>query len=151
MIHLYTDGACSRNPGKGGAAAVLLYNGHRKEISKGYKFTTNNRMEIMSVILGLKELKRFDIPVTIYSDSKYVCNPFNLEWMSKWIQKDFKNIKNVDLWRELMSLLSEFKSIDFVWVKGHASNAENNRCDILAVEAAKGKELINDVGYNVKG
>lgn len=147
MIHLYTDGACRGNPGKGGAAAVLIYGDKRKEISKGYKFTTNNRMEIMSVILGLNELKRFDIPITIYSDSKYVCNPFNLEWMSKWIQKDFKDIKNVDLWRELMQLLSNFKDVNFVWVKGHASNVENNRCDILAVNAALTKELSDDVGY----
>jgi len=147
MIHLYTDGACRGNPGKGGAAAVLIYGEHRKEISKGYKLTTNNRMEIMSVILGLKEMKRFDIPVTIYSDSKYVCNPFNLEWMSKWIKKDFKDIKNVDLWRELMDLLSEFKSVEFAWVKGHASSVENNRCDVLAVDAALGKQLIDDIGY----
>lgn len=146
-IIIYTDGACRNNPGKGGAAAIMIFGDKRKELSKGFKFTTNNRMELLSVIMALKELKRKDIPITIYTDSQYVCNPFNKNWIKGWIDRDFKNLKNIDLWREAIDIHSTFKSIKFIWVKGHASNVENNNCDILAVKAAMSNNLEDDVEY----
>lgn len=147
MINIYTDGSSRGNPGRAGSAAIMIYGDNRKELSKGFRLSTNNRMELYSVILALSELKRFDVPITIYSDSRYVTDPFNKKWISGWIKRDFNNLKNVDLWRTLLAILDNVKTYEFVWVKGHASNIENNNCDILAVKAALSDNLEIDVEY----
>ena len=146
-ILLYTDGAARGNPGPGGYGVVLLFGNHRKELSQGYKFTTNNRMELMAVIEGLKTIKKKEIPVTVFSDSQYVVNAVEKGWLQNWIKTNFKGgKKNPDLWKEYYELSKDF-NIKFVWVKGHADNPFNNRCDELATAAADGKHLLNDTGY----
>lgn len=149
-IEIYTDGACSGNPGVGGYGIVFLYNTHRKEFSKGYKLTTNNRMETMAVIKSLKILKE-PCNVTLYTDSSYVVNSINKGWVynwkkNNWINSSKKPTPNVDLWEELLPLL-EIHKVEFVWVKGHADNEENNRCDLLARQAMKNDTLLDDVNY----
>lgn len=147
-ITIYTDGASRGNPGPGGYGVVLMYGSHRKELSQGYKHTTNNRMELMAVIAGLEALKKNDKPITIYSDSQYVVNAVEKGWLKTWIATNFKGgKKNKDLWLLYYELAKEF-SIKFVWVKGHASNPYNNRCDELATAAADGKDLLEDKGFN---
>ena len=148
QIILYTDGACSGNPGPGGYGAVLLYNGNRKELSGGFRNTTNNRMEITAVIEGLKALKE-PCDVTVYSDSKYVVDAIEQGWVVRWRSNNWMRNKseralNVDLWKRLLELLS-IHSVRFKWVKGHSTNVENQRCDTLAVAAAKGGNLQEDV------
>lgn len=144
---LYTDGASRGNPGPGGYGVLLLWNGHRKELSQGYKHTTNNRMELLAVIEGLKAIKKKEIPVTVFSDSQYVVNAVEKGWLNTWIKTNFKGgKKNQDLWKEYYELAKGF-TIKFVWVKGHADNPYNNRCDQLATAAADGKNLLEDVGY----
>lgn len=146
-IHIYTDGSSRGNPGPGGYGAILMSGNHRKELSQGYRLTTNNRMELMAVIAALKSLKKHDLPVTIFSDSQYVVNTTNKGWLTNWIKTDFKGgKKNKDLWTEYYNLSRPFK-IKFIWVKGHADNPYNNRCDILATEAADGTSLEVDEGY----
>lgn len=146
-ILLYTDGASRGNPGPGGYGVVLLWGQHRKELSQGYKRTTNNRMELLAVIEGLKAIKKNEIPVTVYSDSQYVVNAVEKGWLKNWIQTNFKGgKKNADLWREYYELSKSF-TIRFVWVKGHADNPYNNRCDQLATAAADGGNLLEDEGY----
>jgi ribonuclease HI len=146
MISIYTDGASKGNPGPGGYGVVMIYGSLRKEISQGFRFTTNNRMELMSVIVGLEALKNDNTAVTIYSDSKYVVDSVEKKWVLGWEKKHFKDKKNPDLW--IRFLISYRKhNVKFVWVKGHATNKENNRCDELAVAAAKSKLLKIDVGY----
>jgi len=145
-IHIYTDGAASGNPGPGGYGIVMLYKGHRKEISGGFKLTTNNRMELLGVIVALESLKKDNCPVLVHSDSKYVVDAFEKKWLEGWIKKGFKNIKNVDLWKRLLALTKKHH-VKFKWVKGHADNVENNRCDELAVEAYKQPHLKPDTGY----
>lgn len=146
-IKIYTDGASRGNPGPGGYGAILLSGHRRKELSKGYRLTTNNRMEIMGVIAGLHALKKHNLPVTVYSDSQYVVNAIEKGWLRNWIKTDFKGgKKNKDLWKLFYDLSKPFK-IKFVWVKGHAENPCNNRCDELATEAADGKDLDIDFGY----
>lgn len=134
-VDLYTDGACSGNPGAGGYGAILLYKGAQKEISGGEPSTTNNRMEIYAVIAGLSQLKE-PCEVTVYSDSAYTVNAFNEKWLAGWIRSgwkkaDGKPVQNSDLWKTLYDLVSYHK-VTFVKVKGHADNALNNRCDALA-------------------
>lgn len=146
-IKIYTDGSSRGNPGPGGYGVILLSGHHRKELSKGFRYTTNNRMELMAVIAGLQALKKNDLPVTVYSDSQYVVNATNKGWLTNWIKTDFKGgKKNKDLWTEYYHLSRSFK-VKFVWVKGHADNPYNNRCDELATTAADGKELVADTGY----
>lgn len=146
-IELYTDGAASGNPGPGGFGVVLIYGKHRKEISGGYRLTTNNRMELLAVIVGLETITNKDLPVVIYSDSKYVVDAINQKWLEGWIKKGILDKKaNPDLWRALLSIYDHRKH-RFVWVKGHANNVENNRCDELAVNAYKEKGLPADTGY----
>lgn len=147
-LEIYTDGACSGNPGAGGYGAVLLYNGVRKELSQGFKNTTNNRMEMLAVIKSLEALK---VPcrVTLYSDSKYVVDSVTKGWVyswkkKNWIKSDKKKALNVDLWERMLKLL-EIHDVTFVWVKGHADNAENERCDRLAREAITNGNLIEDI------
>lgn len=146
-ILIYTDGSSRGNPGPGGYGVILMFGKHRKELSGGFKHTTNNRMELMAVIEGLKALKTKDIPVTVYSDSQYVVNAVSKGWLANWIKTDFKGgKKNKDLWMEYYKL-ARLLNVKFVWVKGHADNPFNNRCDELATQAADGKDLKNDVGF----
>jgi ribonuclease HI len=148
-IHIYTDGACRGNPGPGGYGIVMLYKGNRKELSAGYRLTTNNRMELLAVIVALQKLKTIDIPITVYSDSKYVVDAINLGWLRKWVSKGFAKIKNPDLWREFYIESKRGFDINFEWVKGHASNVENNRCDILATAAADASNLLVDEQFEL--
>ncbi len=136
-IQIYTDGACSGNPGKGGWGAVLVYNGEEKEISGGEDMTTNNRMELTAVIEALSALKE-PCDVTLTTDSKYVCNAINKGWVYSWKSKGWKKADkkpalNVDLWEKLLALLEAHK-VEFVWVKGHNGHPYNERCDRLAVD-----------------
>lgn len=135
IIIIYTDGACSGNPGKGGWGAILLYKNRRKNLSKAYRLTTNNRMELMAVIEALKNIEDKSIPVVLYSDSKYVVESINKGYIYNWMSKQFKDVKNPDLWQELIALIKEFKDIKFVWVKGHHHHELNNQCDKMAVHA----------------
>jgi ribonuclease HI len=146
MITIYTDGASRGNPGPGGYGVVMIYGSLRKELSEGFRLTTNNRMELMSVIVGLEALKKEGTPVTIYSDSKYVVDAVEQKWVFGWEKKYFKDKKNQDLWIRFLRVFRKHK-VKFVWVKGHASNRENNRCDELAVAAALGGNLKIDSGY----
>jgi len=147
MVEIYTDGAARGNPGPGGYGVVLLANGHRKELAKGFRLTTNNRMELMAVIAGLEALKKQDLNITIYSDSKYVVESVEKGWVFQWNMKpDFAKKKNRDLWKKFLKLY-EYQQISFVWVKGHSTNKENNRCDELATAAADGFELHIDEFY----
>ena len=146
MITIYTDGASRGNPGPGGYGVVMIYGSLRKEISEGFRLTTNNRMELLSVIVGLETLKKEGTPVTIYSDSKYVVDAVEQKWVFGWEKKHFKDKKNPDLWMRFLRIYRKHH-VKFVWVNGHASNKENNRCDELAVEAALGRDLKTDVGY----
>ena len=149
IITLYTDGACSGKPGPGGYGIVLLYKQHRKELSNGYKKTTNNRMELLAVIIGLESIKQKEMPVNIYSDSKYVVDAINQKWVFGWVKKGFKDKANPDLWKRFLKTYNP-KLHTFIWVKGHASTIENNRCDELAVQASKSINLLNDDGYENK-
>ena len=146
MISIYTDGASRGNPGPGGYGVVMIVGTHRKEISEGFRLTTNNRMELLSVIVALESLKKEDTIATVFSDSKYVVDSVELKWVFGWEKKHFKDKKNPDLWIRFLKAYRKHK-IKFVWVKGHASNKENNRCDELAVEAARSSFLKTDTGY----
>ena len=146
MITIYTDGASRGNPGPGGYGVVILYGTLRKEISEGFRLTTNNRMELLSVIIALEALKKEGSPATIYSDSKYVVDAVEKKWLFGWEKKHFNGKKNADLWIRFLRAFRKHK-VKFVWVKGHASNKENNRCDELAVEAAQSGNLKTDHGY----
>jgi ribonuclease HI len=149
-IVIYTDGAARGNPGPGGYGVVMMYGGHKKELSAGYRLTTNNRMELLAVITAIETLKKKDIPVTIYSDSQYVINSVQKGWLNTWVATNFKGgKKNKDLWLRYYKL-SRSISISFVWVKGHASNVWNNRCDELATTAADGGNLLVDEVYEAE-
>lgn len=124
----------------------MLYGKHRKELSEGYRLTTNNRMELLAVIRGLEALKRKELKVKIYTDSRYVADAVNKKWLFGWEAKRFKNKKNVDLWQQFLVLYRKFP-VEFIWVKGHASIPENERCDRLAVEASHREPLPEDSGY----
>ena len=149
-ITMYTDGSARGNPGPGGYGTILMYGNHRKEFSQGYLHTTNNRMELMAVIAGLEAITNKDIPITIYSDSQYVVRAISEGWLNNWIKTNFKGgKKNPDLWLRYYQLAKSL-NIKIVWVKGHADNPYNNRCDVLATTAADGKHLLEDEGYNAK-
>tara|TARA_B100001179_G_scaffold182689_1_gene138115 strand:+ start:315 stop:758 length:444 start_codon:yes stop_codon:yes gene_type:complete len=147
MIKIFTDGSSRGNPGPGGYGVVMLYKDNRKELSQGYKTTTNNRMELTAVIKALEAIKKNSIKVTIYSDSKYVVESVEKGWIWNWGKKNFKKKKNIDLWKQFIPLYKKF-NIKFVWVKGHAGIKENERCDELA-NLAQSSNLINDTGYKV--
>lgn len=147
MIKIFTDGSSRGNPGPGGYGVVMLYKSNRKELSQGYKTTTNNRMELTAVIKALEAIKKNSIKVTIYSDSKYVVESVEKGWVWNWGKKKFKKKKNIDLWKQFIPLYKKF-NIKFVWVKGHAGIKENERCDELA-NLAQSSNLINDTGYKV--
>lgn len=142
MVEIFTDGASSGNPGPGGYGVILRSGQHYKELSEGFRKTTNNRMELMAVIKGLEALKSPQ-QVTIFSDSKYVIEPVEKKWLYGWVQKGFKDKKNKDLWMRFLEL-SKIHQIKFVWVRGHNGHPENERCDVLAVQAGKQKELLID-------
>ena len=149
-VIIYTDGAASGNPGPGGYGVVMIWGKYLKKISKGYRLTTNNRMELMAVIAALKMLKRPGLHIEIYSDSNYVVKAVKEGWLKNWIRNGFKKgtkqIKNKDLWTEYASLATAHK-INFNWVKGHAENEMNNLCDELATSAARAPLLPPDIGY----
>jgi len=145
-ITIYTDGAASGNPGPGGYGTVLIYGKHRLEKSEGFRLTTNNRMELLAVIIGLESLKIPGSSVVIYTDSRYVADSVEKGWVFRWESKAFKKKKNPDLWIRFLRVYRQHK-VRFVWIKGHASNPENEVCDRLAVEAYKKNYLLEDVGY----
>lgn len=145
-IHIYTDGACSGNPGPGGYGIVMLYGSHRKEMYEGFRKTTNNRMELLSVIVALESIKKENIEIVVFSDSKYVVDAVEKNWIGGWIKLGFAKVKNVDLWKRFITIYKKH-NVKFVWVKGHASNVENNRCDELAVQASKLPKVHIDYGY----
>jgi ribonuclease HI len=146
-IIMYTDGSSRGNPGPGGYGTILMTGPHRKELSQGYRLTTNNRMELMAVIAGLEALKKKNLDITIYSDSQYIVYAIEKGWLKKWIATNFKGgKKNRDLWTRYAALAKDHK-IRFKWVKGHAENAFNNRCDQLATASADSADLIDDFGY----
>ena len=146
QINIFTDGACKGNPGPGGYGVILEYLHHRKEISCGFEKTTNNRMELMAVIVGLESLKNYNLPVHIYSDSKYVIDSISKGWVFTWLNKGFKGKKNEDLWRRYLDLHNKF-NLTFHWIKGHAGHPENERCDYLAVVAAEKGPWKIDEGF----
>ncbi len=145
-VDLYTDGAASGNPGPGGFGVVLVSGTHRKEISEGFRMTTNNRMELMAVIRGLEALKKENCEVTVYSDSKYVVDAVEKRWIFEWEAKNFRKRKNPDLWIRFLKAYRKHR-VSFRWIKGHAENPLNERCDFLAVQASKGDNLQDDEGY----
>jgi ribonuclease HI len=151
-VTIYTDGACLGNPGPGGYGVVLLYDGHRKEISGGFRLTTNNRMEMMAVIVGLRALKE-RCSVTVYSDSEYIVNSISKGWAERWRANGWKRNKkdkaiNADLWEQLLDLIDNH-DVKMVWVRGHSGVKENERCDELSVAAALQKDLPVDEGYEL--
>jgi ribonuclease HI len=147
-IQIYTDGSSKGNPGPGGYGVVMLSEeGHRKELAQGFRKTTNNRMELLSVIVALETIKTEDALITIYSDSKYVVDAVEKKWVFKWEKKFFENKKNPDLWKRFLKIYRQQK-VRFVWVKGHSNNVENERCDRLAVAAASAsKHHLIDKGF----
>jgi ribonuclease HI len=146
MIRIYTDGAAQGNPGPGGYGVVLKFKDAVKELSEGFRLTTNNRMELLAVIKGLEALKTTQHGVTIYSDSKYVVDAIEKGWLWGWEKKDFNKKANPDLWKQYIPLHKKFKP-KFVWIKGHAGHPENERCDQLAVQAALSSSLKVDAVY----
>ena len=153
QVTIYTDGACIKNPGPGGYGIVLLYGKHRKELSGGFRLTTNNRMEILAAIVGLKALKT-RCNVTIYSDSRYLVDAMMLGWAERWRANNWRRTKtemaiNPDLWRQLLELCPQHQ-VKFVWVQGHAGNIENERCDQLATQAAQQANLPPDEQYEAE-
>ena len=149
MILIFTDGACSGNPGPGGYGVILKAGEHYKELSGGFKLTTNNRMELLAVCIGLESLKNLNQEVVIFSDSKYVIDSIEKKWVFGWVKKGFAGKKNKDLW---LRFLQSYKvhQVKFTWVKGHAGHPENERCDVLAVLASKNKDLQIDSVFEVE-
>lgn len=145
-ITIYTDGAAKGNPGNGGYGALLMSGRHKKELSEGFRNTTNNRMELLSVIVALEAIKTDGASVQIFSDSKYVVDSVEKGWVFGWQKKGFKGKKNIDLWQRFLKIYPKH-TVKFNWVKGHAGNMYNERCDELAVQAAEGPDLSIDEGY----
>lgn len=146
MIRIYTDGAAQGNPGPGGYGTILKFGSHVKELSEGFRLTTNNRMELLAVIIGLEAIKKNDLPIMIFSDSKYVVDAVEKGWLWNWEKKNFKDKANVDLWLRYIPLHRKLKP-RFTWIKGHAGHPENERCDELAVAAANSRDLRIDKEY----
>jgi ribonuclease HI len=145
-ITIYTDGAARGNPGPGGYGVVMMSGKHRKELSEGFRLTTNNRMELLAVIVGLETLKVENSIVTIYTDSKYVVDAVMQGWVFEWEKKRFNKKKNPDLWIRFLTIYRRH-TVTFHWIKGHANNKENERCDQLAVEASHKTTLLADTVY----
>lgn len=148
-IILYTDGAAKGNPGPGGYGVVLMSGKHYKEINEGYRMTTNNRMELLAVIVGLEALKKENCQVVVYSDSKYVVDAVEKGWLIGWEKKGFKGKKNPDLWIRFLKSYRKHQ-VKFNWVKGHAGNIYNEKCDELAVDAAESSDLLIDEGFEAQ-
>jgi ribonuclease HI len=148
-ITIFTDGACSGNPGPGGYGVVLISGKHRLEKSEGFRLTTNNRMELMAVIAGLEALKIPGSRVVVYTDSRYVADSVEKGWVFQWETKAFKKKKNPDLWIRFLKVYRKHK-VRFVWIKGHSDNTENEICDRLAVNASLKGSLPVDAGYNTE-
>ena len=146
MIEIFTDGACSGNPGPGGYGVILRSADNYKELSEGFRKTTNNRMELLAVIVGLEALTQADSQVTVYSDSTYVVDAINKGWLDSWVKSNFKKKKNPDLWKRFLEIKNKH-DVKFVWIRGHSDHFENERCDELAVAASLGFELDIDTGY----
>lgn len=148
LVHIYTDGAARGNPGPGGYGIVMEWVGkpYKKEFSKGFSHTTNNRMELLAVIEALRKLKKPGIQAVVFTDSKYVADAVSKGWVFGWEKKNFVNRKNADLWK---AFLKEYRNhqVKFKWIKGHNEHPQNERCDALAVAASKGKKLLPDTGY----
>ena len=149
LIKIYTDGSSIGNPGPGGYGIVMLIDkeDYKKEFSQGFKLTTNNRMELLAVIVAIEKIKIKNSNVSVYTDSKYVSDAVEKGWLFKWVKKDFKNKKNPDLWRRFLKIYGDH-NIKFHWIKGHNNDFYNERCDFLANLAAKNSKQIEDVGYN---
>ena len=146
-VDIYTDGSAKGNPGRGGYGTVLISGNHKRKISQGYVLTTNNRMELLAVIIGLEALNQ-RCNVNIYSDSKYVVDSVEKGWVFEWQKKDFISKKNPDLWKRFLEAYTTH-NVKFHWIKGHAGNKYNEICDQLAVEAAASNNLLNDLGYEI--
>ncbi|MFB0939304.1 MAG: ribonuclease HI [Urechidicola sp.] len=148
QVHIYTDGACSGNPGKGGYGVVMEWVGkpYKKEFFDGFELTTNNRMELLAVIVALEKVTAEHAEITVFSDSKYVVDSVEKKWIYGWVKKKFKDVKNPDLWKRFLKTYKDRK-IKFKWVKGHNNHPQNERCDVLAVKGSKMKELKVDKAY----
>lgn len=146
-VDLYTDGSSRGNPGPGGYGVILSCGPHYKELSAGYRLTTNNRMELLAVIVGLEALRKPGTEVTVYSDSKYVVEAVEKGWLETWVRLGFKNKKNPDLWLRYREVAARHR-VRFVWLKGHVGHPQNEKCDRLAVAAALGDKLLEDTGYS---
>jgi ribonuclease HI len=149
-VQVYTDGACIGNPGPGGYGVILISGSHRKEFSGGFRLTTNNRMEILAAIVGMTNLKQSS-KITLFSDSRYLVDAINLGWVKKWVAKGWvrtnkQPVENVDLWQQVLDQMARH-TVEYTWVKGHATNPNNNRCDVLSVQAAKQRNLPADEAY----
>jgi len=157
-VHIYTDGACSGNPGNGGFGIIMEWIDkptsqggklYKKEFSQGFRKTTNNRMELLAVIVALEQLKKEGVDVIVFSDSKYVVDSVTKGWINNWVKKGFKDKKNADLWKRFLKVYRKHK-VKFEWVKGHNDHPQNEHCDKLAVKASKQKELMIDEGFENK-
>ena len=150
-IIVYTDGSAKGNPGNGGYGIVMMSGAYRREVLQGFRLTTNNRMELLAVIVALESVKKKDSIITVYSDSKYVIDSVEKKWVFAWEKKNFNNKKNPDLWIRFLKTYRKQK-VSFIWIKGHSNNKENERCDVLAVQAADSNNLLIDNWYenNVK-
>lgn len=148
MVHIYTDGAARGNPGPGGYGIVMEWVGkpYRKEFAKGFKHTTNNRMELLAVIEALRKLKNPGTNAVVFTDSKYVVDAVMKGWVFGWEKKNFKDRKNVDLWKDFLIEYRKHK-VEFKWIRGHNNHPQNERCDALAVEASKQTRLLVDTGF----
>ncbi len=148
LVHIYTDGSSRGNPGPGGYGVVMKLSGtnYQKEFSEGYRLTTNNRMELLAVIVGLEQLKKENTHVLVVSDSKYVIDAVDKKWVHNWVAKNFKDKKNKDLWLRFLKVYNQHQ-VSFQWVKGHNNHPENERCDFLATQAAMQKNLLVDEGF----
>lgn len=148
QIHIYTDGACEGNPGRGGYGIVMEWIGksYIKEFSEGFQLTTNNRMELLAVIKALEKMKMKEVQITIFSDSKYVVDAVNQHWIVDWKRRNFAKVKNPDLWKRFIVLYDQLKP-KMVWIKGHNGHPQNERCDFLAVAASQKEHLQPDLGY----
>lgn len=145
-VQMYTDGAASGNPGPGGYGLILISGPHRKEMSEGFRLTTNNRMELLSVIVGLEMLKTPGCHVDVFSDSKYVVDAIEKKWIDGWIKRGWKNVKNPDLWKRYLVIARQHQ-VKFHWIRGHNGHPLNERCDELAVAASRGGALQPDSWY----
>jgi len=145
-VEIYTDGSSRGNPGPGGYGVILKYGQHERELSQGYRLTTNNRMELLATIVGLETLTRDKLDVTIYSDSKYVVESVEKKWVFGWEKKNYKDKKNADLWQRFLNIYRKH-NVKFVWIKGHNEHPFNERCDVLATDAAINGPWHEDVGY----